>query len=107
MIEYQNSRPARVVGPLGEILTREDLPPADTTRWVASRKAQVVTAVESGLMTIEEAMARYSLSLEEFHSWQRAMDRHGVPGLRMVASQRSRAVRQKRKAGARLSLVTH
>lgn len=111
MIEYHNSRPARIIGPMREILTRDNLPPANTTRWVASRKAQVVAAVESGLMTIEEAMARYNLSHEEFFSWQRAMDRAGVSGLRVAWSQRDRVERRRAKAtagqGRLLSLVTH
>ena len=94
MMEYHNSRPARIVGPNHEILTRDSLPPADTTRWVASRKAQVA-AVESGLMTIEEVMKRYRLSLEEFYSWQRAMDRAGVHGLRVAWSQQDRALRRR------------
>ena len=91
MIEYHNSRPARIVGPLREIITRDTLPPGHTTRWVASRKAQVVAAVETGLMTIDEVMLRYRLSLEEFYSWQRAMDRAGVSGLRVAWSQQDRA----------------
>jgi len=95
MMEYHNSRPARIIGPMREILTRDSLPPADTTRWVASRKAQVVAAVESGLMTIEEVMQRYRLSLEEFYSWQRAMDRAGVYGLRVAWSQQDRAARRR------------
>ncbi len=111
MIEYHNSRPARILGPMREILTRETLPPRDTTRWVASRKAQVVAAVESGLLTIEEAMTRYNLSLEEFYAWQRAMDRGGVAGLRIGAAQRGRADRQAEDRLAppprRLVLVDH
>ncbi len=35
----------------GTIMTRADLPRPDTRRWVASRKATVVKAVESGLIT--------------------------------------------------------
>ncbi len=114
MIEYHNSRPARIVGPMREILTRDTLPAADTTRWVASRKAQVVAAVESGLMTIDEAMARYKLSHEEFYSWQRAMDRAGVSGLRVAWSQHDRADRRRHREDERpglprrlMSLVTH
>ena len=95
MMEYHNSRPARIVGPHREIITRDTLPPADTSRWVASRKAQVVAAVESGLMTIDEVMQRYRLSLEEFYSWQRALSRAGVPGLRVSWSQQDRAARRR------------
>lgn len=110
MIEYHNSRPARILGPNNEILTRESLPPRNTSRWVASRKAQVVAAVEGGLMTIDEVMARYSLSLEEFCGWQRAMDRAGIPGLRVSWLQQNRAIErraEKRKRGTMLRLVTH
>jgi hypothetical protein len=107
MIEYHNSRPARIIGPMREVLTRDNLPPRDTTRWVASRKAQVVAAVESGLITIEEAMTRYNLSLEEFYSWQRAMDRGGVSGLRVAAGQRLRAERNHHAGSRVLSLVIH
>jgi hypothetical protein len=96
MIEYHNSRPARIVDPYGAVLTRDDLPPTDTRRWVASRKAQVVAAVESGLVTIEEVMERYALSFEEYCQWQRAMDRGGVAGLRVCRTQRERALRRSR-----------
>lgn len=107
MMEYHNSRPARIIGPLREVLTRENLPPRNTTRWVASRKAQVVAAVESGLITIDEAMARYNLSLEEFCSWQRAMDRAGVAGLRIAAAQQDRGERHRRTPARELALTTH
>lgn len=87
MIECHNSRPAAVIDPTGRRLTVHCLPPPDTRRWVASRKAQVVAAVESGRISLAEAMERYSLSLEEFQSWQRALDRSGVAGLRLAAAQ--------------------
>lgn len=95
MMEYHNSRPLRIIGPQSETLTRETMPPANTTRWVASRKAQVVAAVESGLMTLDEVMHRYSLSHEEFYSWQHAMDRAGVKGLRVAWAQEDRAARRR------------
>jgi len=56
--------PRQVTLPDGSILTRADLPPADTRRWVASRKAIVVKAVISGLITQAEALERYCLSEE-------------------------------------------
>ena len=84
MLENQNIRPAQVIGPLGEPLTLESLPPVDTKRWVVRRKAEVVAAVSGGLLTVDEACARYSLSIEEFTGWQRAVDRSGMPGLRVT-----------------------
>jgi hypothetical protein len=101
MIEYQNSRPLRIVGPCREVLTRDNLPPPDTTRWVASRKAQVVAAVESGLMTIDEVLQRYSLSHEEFYGWQHALHAAGVPGLRIAWAQHERAAFRRRSGAAR------
>ena len=68
MIENQKIRPAQVVGPLGEPLTLDSLPPRDTTRWVVRRKAEVVAAVNGGLLSVDEACARYNLTLEEFLS---------------------------------------
>ena len=38
-----------VMGPDGNPLTLDDLPPAGTTRWVIRRKAEVVAAVRGGL----------------------------------------------------------
>ncbi len=75
MIENQKIRPARVIGPLGEPLTLDSLPPPDTTRWVVRRKAEVVAAVNGGLLTVDEVCERYGLSVEEFAGWQRAIDR--------------------------------
>jgi len=84
-------RPTTVIGPSGEPLTIGDLPPPETKRWVIRRKAEVVAAVRGGLLTLEEACERYSLSSEEFTSWQRLIDRHGVRGLRTTRLQEYRA----------------
>ncbi|GBD43056.1 hypothetical protein HRbin40_00519 [bacterium HR40] len=77
-------RPDYVPGPTGRPLTLADLPPPDTRRWVARRKAEVVAAVRGGLLTFEEACARYGLTAEEFLSWERALDRYGLDGLRVT-----------------------
>jgi hypothetical protein len=87
MIENQKIRPAKVIGPLGESLTLDTLPPADTTRWVVRRKAEVVAAVNGGLLTVDDVCARYNLTVEEFAGWQRAIDRSGMPGLRVTRIQ--------------------
>ena len=63
MIENQKIRPAQVIGPLGEPLSIADLPPPDTKRWVVRRKAEVVAAVNGGLLTIDEVLERYGLTL--------------------------------------------
>jgi len=65
----------------------DKLPPPETRRWVMRRKAQVVAAVRSGLLTFEEACQRYRLSEEEFKSWLSLLDRHGLRGLRATRVQ--------------------
>lgn len=70
----------------------ESLPPPATKRWVIRRKAEVVAAVRAGILTLEEACARYTLSVEEFLSWQRLVDSHGLPGLRVTRLQDYRAL---------------
>jgi hypothetical protein len=82
--------PRTVRLPDGSVMTRADLPPADTRRWVASRKAAVVRGVEAGLITADEACARYGLSAEELDSWRRAVARHGPQALKATAVQRYR-----------------
>ena len=82
MFEGSKIRPAKVIGPLGEQLTLESLPPPSTTRWVVRRKAEVVAAVNGGLLSVDDVCARYNLTVEEFAGWQRAIDRSGMPGLR-------------------------
>ena len=64
-----------------------DLPSPDTKRWVVRRKAIVVAAVRSGSISLQEACRRYTLSVEEFLAWQHAIDRYGVPGLRVTRLQ--------------------
>jgi len=99
MIENQKIRPAKVIGPLGEPLTIDSLPPPDTTRWVVRRKAEVVAAVNGGLLSVDDVCMRYNLSAEEFAGWLRAVDRSGMPGLRVTRIQHYKTLyeRQQRK----------
>ncbi|MDE1937997.1 MAG: DUF1153 domain-containing protein [Alphaproteobacteria bacterium] len=83
----------QVIGPDGAIMTAADLPPVNTKRWVIRRKAEVVAAVEGGLLTLDEACRRYSLSVEEFLGWERAIHRYGMSGLRVTHAQQYRSAR--------------
>lgn len=76
-----------VIGPDGSPLTVADLPPQTTKRWVIRRKAEVVAAVRGGLLSLEEACERYTLTVEEFLSWQKSIDQHGLAGLRATRVQ--------------------
>ncbi len=71
-------------------LTIADLPPPSTRRWVIRRKAEVVAAVRGGLLSLEEACKRYTLTTEEFLSWQFSIDQHGLAGLRTTRIQHYR-----------------
>jgi hypothetical protein len=64
-----------------------ELPPPNTRRWVARRKAAVVAGVASGMISLEEACRRYQMSEEEFRTWQRAVETYGVKGLHAAALQ--------------------
>lgn len=82
--------PRAVRLPDGSVMTRADLPPANTRRWVASRKAAVVKAVSSGLLPLAEALSTYALSEEEFMEWKTAVDQHGESALKATALQKYR-----------------
>jgi len=82
MTEHNEIKKRSVIGPDGQRLTRDDLPPANTKRWVIRRKAEVVAAVRGDLLTLEEACEFYGLSAEEFELWSKTIDRHGIQGLR-------------------------
>ncbi len=82
--------PRAVTLPDGSVMTRADLPDPDTRRWVASRKAAVVRALEYGLLSRQEALSRYSLSEEELDGWQSAVEKHGVLALKATNLQQYR-----------------
>src|ERR1700727_71598 len=77
-----SAEPARPAAPRAV-----DLPPPNTKRWVIRRKAEVVAGVRHGLISLEEACRRYKLSIEEFLSWQRLIESHGMAGLRATRLQ--------------------
>ena len=79
-----------VIGPDGSPLTMADLPGPKATRWVIRRKARVVAAVRGGLLSLDEACSRYTLTVEEILAWQYSYDRHGLAGLRTTRTQQYR-----------------
>ncbi len=82
--------PRAITLPDGSVLSRADLPPAETTRWVASRKAIVVKSVIYGLIPLKEALERYNLSEEEYGSWENAIKQHGEGALKATSLQQYR-----------------
>jgi hypothetical protein len=90
MTEPLRSRAKYVIGPDGSPLTITDLPAPGTNRWVIRRKAEIVAAVRGGLLPLEEACSRYTLTIEEFLSWQYSIDKYGFAGLRTTRVQQYR-----------------
>ncbi len=82
--------PRSVTLPDGSVLTRADLPPVDTRRWVASRKVIVVRGVLYGLISLSDAKKRYGISDEEFNSWLSAVAEHGIDALKVTALKKYR-----------------
>lgn len=87
----EDQRPDSVIGPLGELLTREMLP-KPSARWTPRRKAEVVAAVHGGMLLIAEACAMYNITIEEFDLWDRAIGRAGLHGLRVTRIQSYRQI---------------
>ena len=68
----------------------DSLPPPNA-RWIPRRKAQVLTALSRGVINVEDACARYSLSAEELESWrQAATSRDGLAALKITRLVRHR-----------------
>jgi transposase-like protein len=55
---------------------------SETFKWTASRKAVVVEAVHDGKLSGADVEKRFGVSAEEFGSWSRSLENHGVAGLR-------------------------
>jgi hypothetical protein len=72
-------------------LTLDDLPPANTKRWVSGRKAAVVAGVRSGLISLEDACQRYGLTEDEFNSWAINLKNYGMAGLKTTRIQHFRS----------------
>jgi hypothetical protein len=70
-----------VTGPHVELFSIAALPEPGTSRWGLARKAGVVAAVEGGLITKAEALARYDMSIDEYLSWRTLTIARGYPRL--------------------------
>ena len=92
----ENETDANWLVDIGPVLSLDSLPPPETKRWVIRRKAIVVAAVRAGVISLEDACRRYTLSIEEFLAWQRMVDSHGLPGLRVTRLQDYRSLNRQR-----------
>ena len=57
---------------------------------IVNSSLTLVVAVRGGLLSLEDACKRYTLTVEEFLAWQRAIERFGLPGLRATRVQQYR-----------------
>ena len=101
----------QVFGLDGTPLDATNLPESQTVRWVMRRKMEVLTAIRFGLVNIEDACARYGISMEELISWKSAFDRFGPVGLHALRLRRQHSVRKmvpaRRENEAKRSKVSH
>lgn len=73
------------IGPTAALLTASDLPKTKNVRWVPRRKAEVVLAISSGVITEDDALRLYGLSRDELSGWRRRYSAGGLPALRQGA----------------------
>jgi hypothetical protein len=71
-----------------------NLPPLKSMRWVMGRKAEVVAAVRTGTVSLDDVCKCYEISMDEFLTWKSKMERFGPEGLRIKDLQHSRAIMQ-------------
>jgi uncharacterized protein DUF1153 len=81
-------RASHFIGADGRHMTPVELPPRALKRWLPHHKTLVVAAVRHGLITFDEACERYSVSLEEYLSWQRSFDAARAPAATTVRDYR-------------------
>ncbi len=73
-----------------------ELPGPGPQRWMAGKKAMVLTAIQKGALSLEEACRRYVLTPEELQTWHRAFATDGVAGLRVSRMAERRATARRK-----------
>jgi len=72
----------------GNVITLLDLPEPTTRRWTPNKKAIVVRAVDSRIISLQEALTRYNLTESEFNFWRSGLEEFGVAGLKLTYFQK-------------------
>lgn len=67
-------------------MTEEHLPKPGQ-RWTVERKLLLIVAVRSDVISLEEAMKRYSMTREEFEEWSSKLDQWGTKALKARKAQ--------------------
>ncbi len=66
-------------------------------RWVISRKLQLLSAIQGGRISLEEASERYLITMQELLSWHSLNERHGARGLLTTQVQKYRREAESRR----------
>jgi hypothetical protein len=74
----------------GNVIAPYDLPPAGFVRWTPNRKAIVVRAVRSGLISLSDVFNRYHMTEQEFKIWEEGLAHHKEGGLKVTTYQARR-----------------
>jgi Protein of unknown function (DUF1153) len=62
-------------------------------RWMYRRRAELVKAVDNGLLSLDNLFRQLSITPEEFESWRHLIDQAGVQVLRTTKLHRYRSDR--------------
>lgn len=76
----------------GTVLSIGDLPTGRNVRWTIRNKANLLLAIDGGVIGLDDAIARYVLSIEEIEGWRRDVASHGVEGLKATTLKSRRGV---------------
>jgi hypothetical protein len=95
VIDTTPLKPLPIVRDLqGNVITKADLPSPKTRRWVNSRKAILVRAVQGDIITREELLELYNMEDREFAIWEREFAQYGAEGLKQTKMQKRRTPRE-------------
>ena len=87
MTEHYRPRVRYVIGPDGSPADRRRSPAARYQALGDPPQGRGGGCCSRRLISLEEACERYTLTVDEFLSWQRSIDKHGLPGLRATRIQ--------------------
>jgi hypothetical protein len=76
------------------------LPSLRTKHWVPHRKAEIVSAISNGHLSLDDALHRYGLTIDEYITWRRGLELFGLAGLRVSEIQRYRRTKKKQAAAS-------
>ena len=61
-------------------------------RYTVNVKAKIINAVNSGKITLDDALTAHNITEEEYRGWERSLERSGKQALRVTRCQFYRAM---------------